>query len=413
MRLPFFIARRYFLSRRSQRAVNIISLVSVAGVFVGTAALVIVLSVFNGFEHLVISLYDSFDPDLRVEAKRGKHFHSDALPWEKLKKLESVELIAPVIEENALVRYKDRQQIVTLKGVTDDFVRISGVDSMISSGDFILQEGDTDFAVIGSGIAYALQMGNDGAINQMDLYAPRRNQSSLLNPEESFNRRFIPLSGVFSIQQEYDMKYILVPYRFAREILEYDSLVSHAELKIKSGFSIDEAADEVKALIGNGFEVKSRLEQHEAVYRIMKSEKWAVFLILTFILIVATFNIVGTLSMLVIEKKKDIAVLYSMGAEKRLLQRIFLAEGMFINLVGSVSGMLAGTLICLGQQYFGWIKLGNGGTFVIDAYPVQMQGVDFFYVFVTVSAIGWLGAWYPAKKMVTRSLDLSVVRNDE
>lgn len=413
MRLPFFIARRYFLSRRSQRAVNIISLVSVTGVFVGTAALVIVLSVFNGFEHLVISLYDSFDPDIRIEAARGKHFRNDALPWNELRKLEAIELAEPVIEENALVRYKDRQLIVTLKGVGNGFSKISGVDSMITSGDFILSEGDTDYAVVGSGIAYALQMGGDGPVGQLDLYAPRRDRSSLLQPEDAFNRRFIALSGIFAIQQEYDAKYVIVPYRFAQEILEYDSLVSHAEVKIKPGYKLEETAAAVRTLIGKDFSVKDRLQQHEAVYRIMKSEKWAVFLILTFILIVATFNIVGTLSMLVIEKKKDIAVLYSMGADKQLLQRIFLAEGMFINLVGSLTGIFVGTLICLGQQHFGWITLGSGGTFVIEAYPVRMEAVDFLYVFVTVSAIGWLGAWYPAKKMVARSLDLGVVRNDE
>jgi lipoprotein-releasing system permease protein len=393
--------------------VNIISLISVAGVFVGTAALVIVLSVFNGFEHLIETLYDSFDPDIRIEAATGKHFSSDAFPWERLRTLESVELAVPVIEENALVRYKDRQVIVSLKGVPDDYARISGVDSMMVSGNFRLRSADTAFAVAGSGIAYSLQIGDSGPIEQLDVYTPRRGETSLLRPEEAFNRRFIPLSGIFAVQQEYDSKYIIVPYAFAQEILEQGELVTYAEVKLRPGHDAADAAREIGSVVGNAFSVKDRLQQHESVYRIMKSEKWAVFLILTFILIIATFNIIGTLSMLVIEKKKDIAVMFSLGADRHTLQRIFQTEGMFINLVGSLTGIAVGVLVCLGQQTFGWITLGGSGSFVIDAYPVKMEFLDILYVFLTVSFIGWLGAWYPARKMVADSLDMGLIRDDE
>jgi lipoprotein-releasing system permease protein len=412
MQLPYFIARRYFISKKSQRAINIISMISVAGVLVGTAALIIVLSVFNGFEDLIVRLYNSFDTDIRIEAKSGKTFAENALPWKAFAADPIIAKAIPVIEENALVKYNEKQFIITLKGVPPAYKEITGLDTMIVDGQLELERGDTDYAVVGAGVAYSLQL-NAGLNSQIELYAPRSNTTSFLQPEEAFNRRYLSVPGVFSVQQEYDSRYVIVPFRFAREILEYDSLISHAELQLKPGVAAGDAVQHIRQLTGDRFVVKNRFQQHESIYRIMKSEKWAVFLILTFILIIATFNIIGTLSMLVIEKKKDIAVLYSMGADRTLLQRIFLAEGLFINLIGCLSGMAIGVLVCLGQQHFGWIQLSGSGSFVIDAYPVNMQAMDFLYVFLTVFSIGFIAAWYPARRLVTRSLDMGVVRNDE
>lgn len=413
MQLPFFIARRYFLSKKSQRAINIISMISVLGVMVGTAALVIVLSVFNGFESLILTLYNSFDADIKIEATKGKTFSYTGFPAAELRKDPSVAYLQPVIEENALVRYGDKQFIVTIKGVDTIFAAMTGVDSMMLDGKFLLQEGDTDFAVLGSGVAYGLQLNLNDYFHPLEFYAPRRDAGSLLNPEEAFNRRYLQAMGIFGIQQEYDSRYVLVPYRFARDIFEFDSLVTAVEITLKEGSSSSDAVERISAQVGSSYTVKDRFQQHESIYRIMKSEKWAVFLILSFILIIATFNIIGTLSMLVIEKKKDIAVLHSMGASKRLLQQIFLAEGLFINLIGCSIGMTVGLLICLGQQYFGWIELSGSGSFVVDAYPVKIESLDLLYVFLTVFSIGLLAAWYPSKRMVAQSLDLRTVTNDE
>lgn len=413
MRLPFFIARRYFISKKSQRAINIISMISVTGVLVGTAALVVVLSVFNGFEDLILRLYDSFDPDVKIEAVAGKNFSISSIPMEALRKDPDVSTAMPVIEENALARYGDRQYIVMLKGVDTSFRSMTGIDTMLLEGSAEIQRGDTDFAVIGAGVAYGLQLTLGDPGHQLEVFAPKRSSGSLLNPEEAFNRRYLAPAGIFAVQQEFDTRYVLVPYRFARDIFEYDSLVTSVELSLHATADQSAALDRIRTIVGDNYSVKGRLEQHATIYRIMKSEKWAVYFILTFILLIATFNIIGTLSMLVIEKKKDIAVLHSMGADLPMLRRIFLAEGVFINLIGCGAGMLIGLLVCLGQQHFGWIELSGTGSFVIDAYPVKLKTWDFILVFATVTAIGLAAAWYPARKMVAQSLDLRAMRNDE
>ncbi|MFM2136149.1 MAG: hypothetical protein RL021_1549 [Bacteroidota bacterium] len=413
MRLPFFIARRYFVSKKSQRAINIVSLISVLGVLVGTAALVIVLSVFNGFEDLILRLYDSFDPDIRIEAERGKQFSLDKFPMDRLRSLQAVERAWPVIEENALVRFGEKQYIITLKGTDADLSKTTGLDTMLVEGEALLSRGDTDYALVGAGIAYGLQLDLREVNGGLELFAPKRTQGSLLNPEEAFNRRFITPSGIFTVQQEFDTRYVIVPYRFAKEIFEFDSSATSVEVSLRPGTEPETAVEQLQAVAGAGFTVKDRFRQHETVYRIMKSEKWAVFLILTFILIIATFNIIGSLSMLVIEKRKDIAVLHSLGADLRALRKIFMIEGVFINLTGSLSGMLLGLLVCLGQQYFGWIQLSGDGSFIIDAYPVKLEALDFLFVFLTVSLIGFIAAWYPAHRMVAKSLDMRSVRNDE
>ncbi len=406
-------------------------MISMLGVMIGTGALVIVLSVFNGFESLVISLYNSFDPDIKITAVAGKTFIPDSSAIEAIKKTDGIISVSLSLEENALVKYHDKQYLATIKGVDETFAKVSGVDTMMvdSRKDAPLQEddqgirekkwkfeltsGDTDFAVVGGGIAYNLQLNMGDFFSQLDIYAPRKDAGSLNHPEEAFNRKFISPSGVFAIQQEFDSKYILVPIRFAREMLENDSDVSSIEVAIKKGADTDEIETRLTELLGNKFKVQSRFEQHALLYRIMKSEKWAVFLILAFILLIATFNVVGSLTMLIIEKKKDIAVFYSMGAHSVLIRKIFFAEGLMITFIGAGLGLFFGGMICFLQQHFGFIQLGNSGSFVIDAYPVSMKAVDFIYVFLTVFIIGSFAAWYPAKKLVERKINLDTVRVDE
>lgn len=383
------------------------------GVMIGTGALIVVLSVFNGFESLVVSLYNSFDPEIKITAVEGKTFIADSATVEKIRRLDGISAVSLSLEENALVKYHDKQYIATLKGVDTSFATVSGVDTMMADGKFLLSAGDTDFAVVGGGIAYNLQLNMGDFFSQLDIYAPRKNAGSLNHPEEAFNRKFIAPSGVFAIQQEFDSKYILVPLRFTREMLEDENAVSAIELSTNGTTDPEDLKSRLTALLGNGFNVQSRLEQHALLYRIMKSEKWAVFLILAFILLIATFNVVGSLTMLIIEKQKDIAVFYSMGADAVLIRKIFFAEGLMITFIGAALGLLTGGLICFLQQHFGIIQLGNSGSFVVDAYPVEMKIKDFLYVFLTVFFIGSIAAWYPAKKLVERKINLDAVRVDE
>ncbi len=412
MKLPLFIAKRYFLSKKSQRAINIISLISVLGVMIGTGALIIVLSVFNGFEKLVVSLYNSFDPDIKVTLNEGKTFDANSVSPESLKKINGVKYVSQVLEENALVKYREKQYIVTIKGVSEEFQQASGLDSMITDGQFLLQKGDTDYAVVGGAIAYNLKMNISDFLSQLEIYAPRRNASSLTNPEEAFNSRFILPAGIFAVQQEFDSKYIIVPLRFAKDLLESETRLSSLEIALQPGADADATERQIKKTLGEKFNVSGRYRQHELIYKIMKSEKWAVFLILAFILLIATFNVIGSLTMLIIEKQKDISILHSMGADAGLLRKIFLTEGLFITLIGALIGLVTGGIICFLQQHFGLIKLNGNGSFVVDAYPVHMQALDFIYVFITVFAIGLLASWYPAKKLVEKKISLRTVRVD-
>lgn len=412
MNLPFFIAKRYLISKKSQRAINIISWVSVFGVMIGTAALIIVLSVFNGFETLILRLYNSFDPDLKISAVHGKSFSLDHFPLKKIEQLNDIAYVTKVVEENALVKYRDKQYIVTIKGVSDEFEHMTGIDSMMADGEFLLHRGDTDFAVVGGGIAYNLQLNIHDVFSPLEIYAPRKSASSLVNPEEAFNRRYLSASGVFSVQQEFDTKYILVPLRFADEVLEYNSRLTGIEIGLKKNAVAEDVQQRVNKIIGPEYMVRNRYQQHELVYKIMKSEKWAVFLILTFILIIATFNVISSLTMLVIEKKKDISILHSMGADSSLLRRIFLTEGMYITGLGAFFGLILGFIICYFQQLYGLIKLGNDGSFVIDAYPVHMQAMDFVYVLATVFVIGLIAAWYPSKRLIGKTEVIAAMKEE-
>lgn len=408
-----FIARRYFFSRKSQRVINIISLISIVGVTIGTAALIIVLSVFNGFEGLIKELYNSFDSDLRITINEGKSFTAEQAKLDELKKINGVKYVVNVLEENVLVKYRDKQFTATIKGVSDNYSQATGIDSMLTDGKFILQRGDTNFAVVGGAIAYNLQMSMNDLFTQLEIYAPRRTATSFTNHEEAFNKRYISPSGVFAIQQEFDAKYIIVPLRFANEIFEYENHLTALEIATTDAANVDQLQNDIQKILGNKFIVKNRYQQHELIYRIMKSEKWAVFLILTFILIIAAFNVISSLTMLVIDKKKDIAVMQSFGADVNLLRKIFLFDGLYITLTGALTGLAIGFIICYLQQKFGFVELGGSGSFVIDAYPVKMLLMDFLYVFGAVAVIGLLAAWYPSQRLIKREIDLKLIGGDE
>jgi lipoprotein-releasing system permease protein len=413
MNLPFFIARRYFFSKKSQRVINIISWISAIGVTIGTAALIIVLSVFNGFEDLILRLYNSFDPDLRIELVTGKSFDTNKISVDQLRKVAGVKYLTEVVEESALAKYRNKQYIVKLKGVSDDFERMTGIDSMIVDGTFRLKKDELDYAIVGTAIAYSLGIDIENVFSQIEIYGPKNAAPSLMEPEGSFNKRYISASGVFAIQQEYDAKYIITPIRFAREIFGYENKLTSLEIGLEKGVDEDDVIEKIALLAGKDFKIKNRFQQHELFYKIMRSEKWAVFLILTFILIIAMFNVISSLTMLVIDKKKDIAIYRSMGGDTTFLRKVFLIEGMMITVSGALVGLLIGTIICFIQQRFGLIELGGSGSFVIDSYPVKIVVVDFVYVFFTVCLIGLFAAWYPARRLIREKINLKVIAGEE
>lgn len=404
MNLSFYIARRYLLGKKSRNAINIISAISVLGVATGTMALVIVLSVFNGFDQVVKSLFSTFDPDIRISAVEGKTFVPGGGTVDSLGQLPGVQAVSEVVEENVLLLYGDKQHIATIKGVDEAFEEVTGLDSMIYEGTMKLKDQNRPYAVVGQGVAYSLQVGLN-FVDPLFVYTiDRKARINMSQPEESIRRDFIYPSGIFAIEQDYDSRYIISPIEFVRELLDYDREVSFLELKLDPVFQPEMVQHEIQATMGEGFLVKNRQQQNELFYRVMKSEKWAIFLILTFILIIASFNIIGSLSMLIIEKKKDIITLRNMGANRRLIQRIFLVEGWLISVIGSMTGLFLGTVISWIQQRFGVIKLSGSGTFIIDAYPVRIEIWDIVLIWATVLLIGLLAARYPVKQISRKYL---------
>ncbi|HOF80792.1 MAG: ABC transporter permease [Bacteroidota bacterium] len=378
---------------------------SVGGVTVGAMALIIVLSVFNGFETLVISLFNSFNPDLEIKVKKGKTFSMSTFPAEEVIKLAGVKALTEVVEENALLKYRNNQFLATVKGVSDNIVNTSGLDTMLIEGRFTLHEMDQPRIILGAGVAYYLNASLNDLLYPITVYLPRREANIGASIEKAFNSENIFPSAVFSIQQDFDTKYTIVPIEFARELLDYEDEVTSIELSLNKSANVEKVKKEIIQLIGNDYEVRNRFEQQVLLYRIMKSEKWSIFLILSFILVIAAFNVISSLTMLILDKKDDVRTLHNLGATDQLIKRIFMLEGMMISIGGAVLGLILGGLISWLQQEFGLISLGDGsGSFVVDAYPVKLLAKDFLIVFLVVLAIGFLVAWYPVKQISKKYL---------
>lgn len=402
MNLPFYIARRYLFAKKSHNIINIISIISVFGIMAGTMALIIVLSVFNGFEDLVTRLFNTFNPDLKIVAAEGKTFPSDSLLTSKLRDISGISCYTGVIEENALLRYRDKQYIVTVKGVSPTFECTSDVENNMVEGDFRLESGGVSYAVLGQGVAYNLGIQLNDYQNPLSLYVPRRTASRTLDPMDAFNVMEIQPSGFFGIQQDFDVKYVIIPLKFARQLLDYPDRLSAVEIRVDPSADVATVQSGLQKELGPAYIVKNRFQQEAVLFKIMKSEKLAVFAILAFILIIATFNIIGSLSMLILDKKKDISVLNSLGASPGLIRRIFMTEGLLISLSGAIIGMILGFVVCFIQMKFGIISIQNSGSFVVEAYPVAIEWTDFVYVFLIDLAIGLLAVWYPVSYVSQR-----------
>jgi ABC-type lipoprotein release transport system permease subunit len=354
----------------------------------------------------VLSLYNSFNPELKITASEGKVYTLTEDQLRRIRQVQGIELVSETVEENALARFGEMQYIVMMKGVDENFVKMTPLDDFLLNGRYAVGDETKPYATIGAGVAYYLGIYPQDFAVPMSLYVPKRTKKTLSGmPDQTFNNDRVNVAGVFAIQQEFDVSYVLVPIGLARNLLEYDREISALEIKLAPGASVSKAREGLIDILGPGFEIKDRYQQQATLYKVMRSEKWAVFFILTFILIIAAFNMIGSLSMLIIDKKKDIAVLWSLGADKNLIRKIFFTEGMMISLSGGLLGLLLGGLIALLQQEFGILKLGGGeGTYIVDAYPVKVQLMDFFSVLATVLLIGVLTTWYPVRQISRRYL---------
>jgi lipoprotein-releasing system permease protein len=403
MKLSLYIAKRYLFAKKSRNAINVISAVSVAGVTVGTMALIIILSVFNGLETLVTSIFHTFDPDLKITAAEGKTFVADSSRLKLLSAVNGVSCYSLALEENALLKYADRQFIATLKGVDEKYTEVSGIDSSMFEGDFILMT-DTGrpYAVVGIGIAQYLGL-RVNFVEALWIYVPSKKGGNSINPEEAFNREYIFPSGIFQIEQDYDSKYVLLPLEFTRNLIENEKGVSSVEIKLTGTADEKTVQKKVREIFGEGFTVKNKYEQQEIFYKVMRSERLAIFFILTLILIIASFNIIGSLTMLIIEKERDIGILKSLGADNLLIRKIFIFEGWLISIIGAILGLILGFIICWLQQTFGIVKL-QGETLIMDSYPIVMKLSDFLVVTATVLLIGFWAAWYPVRYLTKKYL---------
>jgi lipoprotein-releasing system permease protein len=406
VKLSLYIAKRYLFAKKSRNAINVISSISVAGVTVGAMALIIVLSVFNGLESLVRSIFNTFDPDLKITPAAGKTFIPDSTALKLLSNINGVACYSLCVEENALLRYGEKQYVATIKGVDENYAQVSGIDSSMWDGGFILRsEKGRPYAIPGIGIANYLGM-RVNFITPLNIYVPKRTGGTDLNPEDAFIRNYILLSGIYQVEQEYDSKYVFIPIDFARELLEYKSEVSSLEIKFEQDAKESAVQKDVIKLFGKGFIVQNKYEQQEIFYKVMKSERIAIFFILTLILIIASFSIIGSLTMLIIEKERDIGILRSLGADNTLIRKIFIFEGWLISIIGAFAGILLGFAVCWIQQKYGIVRL-QSDSLIVNAYPVVMKIKDFIIVPVTVLVIGFWAAWYPVrfltKKYLTRN----------
>ena len=408
MNFPFFIARRYLFSKKSTHVINVISSISVIGVAVATMALVIVLSVFNGFHDLVASLFTSFDPQLKVVPVEGKTAPSDDPILTQIRLLPEVDVATETVEDQALAIYQGKQAMVKIKGVEDNFSELSHItDILYGDGTYSLHAANLEYGILGIRLAQTMGIGAqwDGYLK---IYAPKKEgQLELSNPGEGFVADSLNSPGVlFSVRQsKYDKNYIVTSIAFARNLFGQQGMLSDLEIRLKEGSNLNAVKAEMQKIAGTKYKVLDRFEQQEDTFKIMSIEKLMAYIFLTFILVVACFNIIGSLSMLIIDKKNDVVTLRNLGANDKQITRVFLFEGRMIAVIGAVIGIGLGLLLCLLQQQYGFVRLGESeGSFIVDAYPVSVHYTDVAIIFVTVIAVGWLAVWYPVRALSKRLL---------
>ena len=404
MRLPLFIANRYLLAKKSHNLINIITWISIIGISVASFALIVVLSAFNGLERVISAMNNRLAPDLQITPVKGKTIDLTTFPLGQIKDFQEIEYIVPTITDDALFRSDDKQHIGQVKGVGPEYEQIDRFGEVVfGNEDLVLSAGEHGFAIPGVGVAWHLGINPYSPYATLRIYVPKRGNASQMSLENSFNSGVLNVQSTFSTEQELDEKLVLVPFDWLSELLEYEDKASNVELFLSPKSDVSKVKKELKALLGEDFTVKNQQEQIATLYKIMRSEKWAVYVILTFILILATFNVVGSLSMLMIEKRKDTMILKSMGADTGLIQRIFLNEGLLISVVGGIIGLLLGIVVVLLQQKFGFVKFGTGGNYVVDAYPVWLKIKDVLLIFGTILVVGCTSAFLTVRHAMRQS----------
>ncbi len=407
MNLSLYIAKRYLLSKKSHRVINIISGVAVAGVTLATMAMICTMSVFNGFKELVARQFTTFDPELKIVAAQGKSFDCDSENIKKVKSLPQIAVATICFQEKAMVQYDGRQAMVTLKGVEDNFARLTDIEKALIGGDtLLLSDATTHYAVAGAELISVLNCGINHT-RPLEIYAPKRGKKvNMINPMSNFKKGELHSSGTLFIvnQAKYDSNYILTSLDFVRDIFERQSNeASSLELKIADGCTADDVKQRIKNILGDDFLVLDRYEQQEDIFKIMKVEKLISYIFLTFILFIACFNIIGSLSMLIIDKKQDINTLRSLGANNKLITDIFVIEGILVSAIGAATGIVLGVAACLLQEHFGILALGNGSdNFLVDSYPVAVEFQDILLVFVTVILVGLTAVGIPVRVFTQR-----------
>ena len=408
MQFPFFVARRYLFSKKSTHAINVISGISAVGVAVATMALVVTLSVFNGFHDLVATFFTNFDPQLKVTPVKGKTAPADDPILTQIRQMPEVEVATETVEDMALATYNGRQAMVIIKGVEDNFDSLTHIkDIVVGNGEFELHAADMHYGIPGIRLAETLQTGYTYK-TPLKIYAPKREgQLNMANPEDGFVEDELYSPGVvFMVKQaKYDKNHILTSIAFARNLFAQQGMLSSLEMRLKPGSDFESVKQRMQQVAGDKYRVCDRFEQQEDTFKIMKIEKLMAYVFLTFILIVACFNIIGSISMLIIDKKNDVLTLRNLGASDKQIVRVFLFEGRMISAIGAVAGILVGLLLCWLQQRYGIVGLGqSSGSFVVDAYPVSVHPEDILLVFVTVIAVGWTAVWYPVRYFAKRLL---------
>lgn len=396
MNLSLLIARKYFLSKRKKNFINIISMLSIVGIAFSTAALVIVLSVFNGLGGLLRSLYTSFDPELKIELKRGKSFEVTPELLQSLQQISGVAIVTEVIEDYAYVRYREADMVVTLKGVSNNFLDQHRLDDRLVDGRLVLLEDSVNYAIVGQGVQYALSLSVNETFTPLQVFYIRNLKSTSVDPSQLYSRQVIQPGGVFSIEKSYDENYIFVPLTFARNLLNYGNRGTSLEIKTKPEADLEEVQLQIKSLLGESFQVLTNEEQHKDLYRLVKMEKLFTFVALALLILIASINIFFSLMMLALDKKKDISILFALGAHDSLVRSVFLNEGALIALVGASTGLLLGGTICWLQDTFGLVGMGMENA-VVSSYPVIMNPLDFLVIAITIIAITALVSFYPAR----------------
>lgn len=401
MRFSSYIAKRYFFSRSTRNAVNVISGISIFGILVGTLALVVVMSAFNGLESLVKGFYNTFDPDLKISLNEGKYFSEADIPIHEITSIEGVDDVSLILEERVLLGYRDKEYIASIKGVSSSYSKVTRIEEAITHGEDLINTKGAPRAILGAGVTYYLGYGRVAFQDPVQVFVPRKNASAS-NFNNAFSSELIYPSGVFSVQPEFDEKYMIAPIAFVRHLLDSPSGLSSIEVKVKDGVDVHEVKSQLKSLLGDSFKVEDRDEQQAIFLKVMKTESLFTFLVFALILAIASFTIMGSLSMMMLDKKDHLRTLWALGTEVRVLQGIFFKEGLLISFVGAGFGLVTGVLLVLAQQHFGLLEIGE--SYVVNSYPVELKWADVGLVLITVAAICGAASWLTSRRLTDKFL---------